>query len=141
MYKYTKISPYKIRKILTCFINDETAQNAVKITHLNRKTISRYYQLFRTQIALLFSSSTQIEIKDIQTLETFPLFEIIYEGEQIDVQPIFHLEKPNEVEVSPCHCKLYKFSQSKRFLLKNFDISSPNSFGHTSSQSSRVAFP
>ncbi|MEF3692009.1 MAG: IS1595 family transposase, partial [Candidatus Moraniibacteriota bacterium] len=49
--KYSKLSNYKIKKILKCFANELTATQASKLLNLNRHTINRYYQLFREKIA------------------------------------------------------------------------------------------
>jgi len=50
MYKYSKISRYKIKKILKLFCEDLPATKSAKILELNRKTIDRYYNIFREQI-------------------------------------------------------------------------------------------
>ncbi|MDD3238367.1 MAG: IS1595 family transposase [Candidatus Gastranaerophilales bacterium] len=50
MFKYSKISQYKIKKILFYFSQDLTATQTAKIMKLNRKTINKYYQLFREKI-------------------------------------------------------------------------------------------
>ena len=49
--KYSKLSDYKIKKILQCFANELTATQASKQLSLNRHTIDRYYQIFREKIA------------------------------------------------------------------------------------------
>jgi transposase len=49
--KYSKLSDYKIKKILQCFTNELTAIQASKVLNLNRHTIDRYYQIFREKIA------------------------------------------------------------------------------------------
>jgi transposase len=50
MIKYSKISEYKIKKILKLFCEDLTAVKAANILKLNRKTINRYYGIFREKI-------------------------------------------------------------------------------------------
>ena len=50
MVKYSKISEYKIKKILKLFCEDLTAVKAANILKLNRKTINRYYGIFREKI-------------------------------------------------------------------------------------------
>ncbi|QQR54108.1 IS1595 family transposase [bacterium] len=50
MYKYSKISRYKIKKILKLFSQDLPATKTAKILGLNRKTVDRYYGIFRQQI-------------------------------------------------------------------------------------------
>lgn len=47
MLSYCKISEYKIKKILKYFIADYTSMETSKLTKLNRKTIDRYYKIFR----------------------------------------------------------------------------------------------
>ena len=42
MIPYSKISPYKIKKILFYFSKDLTGTQTAEITKLNRKTINRY---------------------------------------------------------------------------------------------------
>jgi len=51
MFKHCKLSPYKIKKILFYFSQDLTATQTAQIMKLNRKTINRYYKLFRQAIA------------------------------------------------------------------------------------------
>jgi len=49
--KYSKLSTFKIKKILGCFADELTAVQAGKQLGLNRHTCDRYYQVFREQIA------------------------------------------------------------------------------------------
>ena len=51
MFKYSKLSPYKIKKILKCFSLDLTALQAANFLDLNRNTINRFYKIFREKIA------------------------------------------------------------------------------------------
>ena len=60
MFKYSKISQYKIKKILRCFCEDLPATKTAGILSLNRKTIDHYYNLFREKIA--HSSMKEIEV-------------------------------------------------------------------------------
>jgi len=53
--KYSKLSNYKIKKILDCFVLDLTAVQTSKLLGLNRNTINRYYTLFRKAIQELAS--------------------------------------------------------------------------------------
>lgn len=48
-----KISDYKIKKILKFFVEDYTSTDASKLMKLNRKTIDRYYRIFRKMFKLL----------------------------------------------------------------------------------------
>lgn len=47
---YNKISRYKIKKILKLFCEDLAATKTAKILQLNRKTVNRYYNIFREKI-------------------------------------------------------------------------------------------
>ncbi len=49
--KYSKLSTFKVKKILSCFADELTAVQASKQLGLNRHTCDRYYQIFREQIA------------------------------------------------------------------------------------------
>lgn len=48
--KYSKLSDYKIKKIIKCFCSDIDATKTSEILGLNRKTINRYYSIFRVVI-------------------------------------------------------------------------------------------
>jgi len=60
MLKYSKISPYKIKKILKCFSEDLPATKTAALLNFNRKTVDRYYNLFREQI--LQASFKEMEV-------------------------------------------------------------------------------
>ena len=51
MIPYSKISPYKIKKILLYFSQDLTATQTAEITKISRVTINRLYKIFREKIA------------------------------------------------------------------------------------------
>ena len=51
MLKYCKISTYKLKKILKCFCEDLNASKTANILDLNRKTVDRYFNIFREKIA------------------------------------------------------------------------------------------
>lgn len=55
MLKYSKISKYKIKKILRHFVADDTSTETAEILKLNRHTIDRYYNIFRKIIKLILS--------------------------------------------------------------------------------------
>jgi transposase len=61
MLKHSKISKYKIKKILKCFSEDLPAIKTASLLHLNRKTIDRYYNLFRERI-------TQASMKEMEVV-------------------------------------------------------------------------
>lgn len=125
MFKHSKISPYKFKKILRCFAEDQTVIKAAEITAMDRKTINRYYQRIRSILASVYSASPQIHIHEMQTNSDFPIFEISYKNGEIDVQPIFN---PNKLDIWSIinkrdYCTaLYNDSQKDKFLLKDFDI-------------------
>jgi len=48
--KYSKISDYKIKKIIRCFCADIDATKTSIVLGFNRKTINRYYTIFRERI-------------------------------------------------------------------------------------------
>jgi hypothetical protein len=50
MIKYSKLSNYKIKKIMNCFCIDIDATKTAKLIGLNRETINRYFMLFRQAI-------------------------------------------------------------------------------------------
>ena len=60
MLKYSKISPYKVKKILKCFSEDLPAVKTASLLDLNRKTIDRYYNIFREKI--LLASAKEMEV-------------------------------------------------------------------------------
>jgi len=48
---YSRLSDYKIKKIMKCFCLDLTASKTAALLGINRNTINRYFNLFRQQIA------------------------------------------------------------------------------------------
>lgn len=50
--KFSRLSVFKIRKLILCFCEDLTASSASKILQLNRNTINLYYNHFRQLILL-----------------------------------------------------------------------------------------
>lgn len=55
MLKNSRISNYKLKKILHYFVEDCTATETAKKTKLNRNTINRYYKIFRKIIKRLLT--------------------------------------------------------------------------------------
>ena len=49
--KYSKLSNFKIKKILRCFADELTAVQTAKQLDLNRNTTDRYFSIFREKIA------------------------------------------------------------------------------------------
>lgn len=64
MLKNCKISQYKIKKILNCFAKDYTSTEASKLTKLDRKTVNRYYSIFRKITLQLFINSFGFHTND-----------------------------------------------------------------------------
>ena len=52
MVSKSKLSDFKIKKILTCFVEDLTACQTSKLINVNRNTVNRYFKLFREKITL-----------------------------------------------------------------------------------------
>ena len=50
MLKYSKISKYKLKKVIKCFCIDIDATKTSLLLGFNRKTINRYFNIFREAI-------------------------------------------------------------------------------------------
>ena len=61
MYR-SKLSNYKIRKILKYFCVDLTAVQCSKVSSFNRNTINRYYTIFRIGILELAALEYKKEV-------------------------------------------------------------------------------
>jgi len=48
--KYNRLSSYKIKKIISCFVEDLPATKTANILQINRNTINSYYNEFRRKI-------------------------------------------------------------------------------------------
>ncbi len=48
--KYSKLSDYKIKKVIHCFCADIDATKTAEILKINRNTINRYFRIFRESI-------------------------------------------------------------------------------------------
>jgi transposase len=64
--KFSKLSTYKARKILTMFSKDINASTAAELLRLNRNTINRHYNLFREAI---FKESLTLLEKELGIFE------------------------------------------------------------------------
>lgn len=71
MLNKAKISNYKIKKIIRCFCLDFTATQTGKLLQFNRKTINRYYILFRNVIALNQKNEFQKLVGKIELDESY----------------------------------------------------------------------
>jgi transposase-like protein len=47
LIKYSKLSLYKLKKIIHCFVVDLNATQTAKILWINRNTVNHYYNIFR----------------------------------------------------------------------------------------------
>ena len=70
MVSKSKLSDYKIKKLLTCFAKDLTASQTSQLTNINRNTVNRYYKLFREKIAL-FCEKESIFSGEIELDESY----------------------------------------------------------------------
>lgn len=127
MPKYSKISDYKIKKVLKCFTNDLTAKDAAKELGLNRNTINRYYKIFRTRLLASMFIDNDFGNKHFLQEENFPFFNILCPNGQIYINFIPDPEELRKIYYllnnGDFCCALYNDSYSnKRFLLKNYTL-------------------
>jgi transposase len=71
MLKYCKISKYTIKKILKCFSEDLPAVKTAALLSLNRKTIDRYYNLFREKIVNASMKEMEVISGEIELDESY----------------------------------------------------------------------
>lgn len=57
--KYSKLSDYRLKKLLRCFSDELTAIQAAKQVGVNRNTADRFYTIFRERIAAYQESQKQ----------------------------------------------------------------------------------
>ena len=69
--KYSKISNFKIKKILQCFSNELTSTQTAKHLNLNRNTTDRYYQIFREKIVEFQEQNLKKLSGDIEIDESY----------------------------------------------------------------------
>ena len=70
IFKYCKISNYKVKKILRCFCADISATKTAKILQLNPKTIDRYFNIFREKV-FRFSQKSCREFDEFELDESY----------------------------------------------------------------------
>lgn len=70
MLKHGKISAYKQKKILGCFCEAILSSKTAKILELNRRTIDRYYNIFREKI-MLYSLTQNPESGEFELDESY----------------------------------------------------------------------
>lgn len=71
MLKYSKISRYKIKKILKCFSEDLPATKTALLLGFNRKTIDRYYNIFREKILQTSIKEMEVVSGEIELDESY----------------------------------------------------------------------
>ena len=71
MIKYSKLSNYKIKQIMTHFCIDVDATKTSQLLGLNRHTINRYFLLFRKAIYLYQSFELNTMIGDVELDESY----------------------------------------------------------------------
>ena len=69
--KYSRLSKYKIKKIIECFSEDITASSAAKILKINRNTINAYYNRFRELIFEYSQKERKREIGEFELDESY----------------------------------------------------------------------
>lgn len=71
MLKYSKLTTYKIKKILKLFCEDIPATKTAEILGLNRKTVDRYYLIFREKIMRASLAEMQSAIGEFEVDESY----------------------------------------------------------------------
>ncbi len=69
--RYSRLSRYKIKKIIECFGEDITASSASKILKLNRKTVNAYYNEFREKILAYSLKEQEKELGEFELDESY----------------------------------------------------------------------
>lgn len=69
--KYSRLSRYKIKKIIGCFAEDITASSAAKILGINRNTINAYYNRFRELILQYSLQEQKRELGEFELDESY----------------------------------------------------------------------
>lgn len=71
MIKNSKLSAYKVRKIIHCFCVDIPASKTAELLGINRNTINRWYSLFRQAIFLKQSTLKEQLVGSIEVDESY----------------------------------------------------------------------
>lgn len=71
MLKHSKISEYKIKKIMTHFCVDITADKTALLLGMNRKTVNRFYQMFREAIYIHQMEKFQSMVGEVEVDESY----------------------------------------------------------------------
>ena len=71
MLRYSKIKNFKVKKILRCFCEDIPAIKTASLLKLNRKTIDRYYNIFREKIMQASIKEMEVISGEIEVDESY----------------------------------------------------------------------
>jgi len=71
LIKYSKLSDYKIKKLIACFSSDIDATKTSEILRLNRKTVNRYFRIFREVIYQKQVSDKRIFFGEVELDEAY----------------------------------------------------------------------
>ena len=71
MLKYSKLSDYKIKKIMRCFCIDIEASKTAKLLTNNRNTVNRFYNLFRECIAWHQVQEQRLFVGEVELDESY----------------------------------------------------------------------
>jgi len=69
--KHSKLSDYKIKKIMSCFCSDIDATKTAQILGINRNTINRYYKIFREVIYKKQSKDLSLFFGEVELDEAY----------------------------------------------------------------------
>lgn len=69
--RYSKISDYKIKKIIGCFCSDIDATKTAEILSLNRNTVNRFFRVFREIIFAKQQSDLKLFFGEIELDESY----------------------------------------------------------------------
>ena len=71
MLKYSKLSNYKIKKIMRCFCVDIPATKAALLVNMNRNTTTRFYGLFRKAVCYHQEKEFEKFVGEIEADESY----------------------------------------------------------------------
>ncbi len=69
--KYSKLSDYKIKKLIKCFCNDVDATKSADILGLNRNTVNRYFRILRELIYAKQMSDKKLFFGEVELDEAY----------------------------------------------------------------------
>jgi len=71
LIKSSKLSDYRLKKLLRCFCEDLTATQTTRIIDINRNTVNRYYRLFRKKITAYQESISKAFKGEVELDESY----------------------------------------------------------------------